>query len=562
MEYERWPAPDAYVHATTPWWRASAHHHPNRRCPDEPAKRRGGVHMLKLRVTDQAFVARFGVIRNISANWIGLFTVLVVGFFLTPFILHNLGAVAFGLWVLMTTVTGYYGLLDFGIRNAVCRYAARFHVAEDADASRIASTAFFTYAMLGAVVLILTFLAAWKLQDLMRVPDEWVATAKQLLLVVGIGTALGFPLSVFGGVLEGQRQFAWVAGVQSVGAVIRATLIVIALKLGYGLLTVGIITVGVSVAASLVYVFVAFAVCPQMRLRWQYVDRGTLRILGSFGLVTFWIAIALKLRLEADALVIGAFVAVEAIAVFAIASRLVTYTIEIVQNLAQVFTPVFSYLDATGDRLQLQRALVIGNRYSSLVAFPLGAVLIVMGKSIIEAWVGAPYLASYALLVTLMIPMTLYLAQAASTKVLYGMAKHRTLAWVFLVEGIANLGLSILLLRRYGLLGVALGTAIPLAITSVVFLPVHTCKAVGLPVVKYLREAHLAPVQLAVTFGACLWVAGRWVHAGTYAGVVLQFSIGAGLCALAVLGYQYVTGRSARLQSPSDHEIIQPVAPV
>jgi O-antigen/teichoic acid export membrane protein len=518
--------------------------------------------MLKLLGTDHALFSRFRVIRNISANWIGLLTILVVGFFLTPFILHRLGPVAFGLWVLMTTVTGYYGLLDFGIRNAVCRYAARFRLGDEAEASRVVSTAFFTYAILGAVVLLLSFVGAWKLEELMRIPAEWLTTAKRLLLVVGAGTAVSFPLGVFGGVLEGQQQFTWVAGVQSAGALIRAALTVLALNLGYGLLAVGIITVGISLVASLVYMVVAFAVCPQLRLRWQYVQRGTLRTLGTFGLVTFWIAIALKLRLEADALVIGALLSVEAIAIFAIASRLVTYAIEIVQNLAQVFTPLFSYLDATGDRVQLQRALVIGNRYSSLVAFPLGAALIVMGKSIIHAWVGAQYVASYALLVTLMIPMTLYLAQAASTKVLYGMARHGTLAWVFLAEGIANLALSILLLRPYGLLGVALGTAIPLAITSVVFLPVHTCRAVGLPLGKYLQEAHAIPLVLAVAFGACLWLAGRWVHGGTYAGVALQLSIGVSLCALAVLAHRYVTGRSAKLRSQTDHEIIQPAAPI
>jgi O-antigen/teichoic acid export membrane protein len=283
-------------------------------------------------------------------------------------------------------------------------------------------------------------------------------------------------------------------------------------------------------------------------------------MLGTFGVITFWIGIAQKLRFEADTLVIGAFLSVEAIAVFAIASKLVSYATDLVQNVAQVFTPVFSYLDATGDRREMRRALVLGNRYSSFIAFSMAAVLLVMGRTIIHAWVGAEYVSSYAILVTLTIPTALYLAQAASTKVLYGMARHHALAWVLLAEGLANVALSILLLRRYGILGVAVGTAIPLLVTSVVFLPVHVCRLVDLRLSEYVRDAHLYPAMLSATLGACLWLVGRWVHSGTYVGVVLQLSTGIALCGLGVIAFRYAMASSGRLQRVDDAEIVQRTA--
>jgi O-antigen/teichoic acid export membrane protein len=210
--------------------------------------------------------------------------------------------------------------------------------------------------------------------------------------------------------------------------------------------------------------------------------------------------------------------------------------------------------------VQMRNTLVIGNRYSSFIAFSIAAVLFVMGKSIIQAWVGAEYVSSYVILVTLMVPSALYLAQAASTKVLYGMARHHALAWILLVEGIANLTLSILLVRRYGILGVALGTAVPLLITSVVFLPAHMCRVVGMRLSEYLRDAHLYPLMLAATLGACLWIAGRWVPSGTYPGVLLQLAIGSALCALGVVTSRYVMAGSARLRPAEEAEIVQPTA--
>src|SRR4051812_10986715 len=84
------------------------------------------------------------LLKNIGANWFGLITIVLVGVFLTPFILHRLGPAPFGLWVLITTLTGYYGVLDLGIRNAVLRHAARFRVGAEDEAAAIISTAFFS----------------------------------------------------------------------------------------------------------------------------------------------------------------------------------------------------------------------------------------------------------------------------------------------------------------------------------------------------------------------------------------------------------------------------------
>ena len=66
---------------------------------------------------------------------------------------------------------------------------------------------------------------------------------------------------------------------------------------------------------------------------------------------------------------------------------------------------------------------------------------------------------SYPVLLVLVIPSTLMLAQSASSRVLFGMAKHKTLAIVTLLEGGANLFLSIFLVRQFGILGDAFGTA-------------------------------------------------------------------------------------------------------
>jgi O-antigen/teichoic acid export membrane protein len=126
---------------------------------------------------------------------------------------------------------------------------------------------------------------------------------------------------------------------------------------------------------------------------------------------------------------------------------------------------------------------------AGLAPFRAETIAITTG-AVITAWVGAKYVTqSYPVLVVLAVPMMFTLAQGASTRILYGMAKHRPLALVTLMESLANLVLSIVLIRPFGIVGDAFGTAIPLMLTSLFFMPRHMCRLMGVRLGTYLREA-------------------------------------------------------------------------
>jgi O-antigen/teichoic acid export membrane protein len=462
------------------------------------------------------------VIFNVLANWLGLATNMVVGFLLTPYILHRLGDTAMGLWFLLTTLTGYYGILDFGIRNAVVRFVARFDEQQDAESfSKVLSTGLAAYSAVAGVLLLLTLLAAWQVDSIFKIDSEWVGTARLLLLIVGSGTAVSLALGMFGGVLEGLQKFTWVSGVQTVTALLRAGLILFLLERGGGILSVGAVTVSLNVLAALVYAFVVFHLRPEVRLRRQFVEMATLKSLIAFGVVTFWVSIANNLRFYANETVIGIFLSVSLVTMFAVSSRLVRYSMDTVQAMAQVFTPMSSALDARKDHEQLRKVFLVGNRYCALVMLPLAGMFVIAGKTILRVWVGEQYVASYPILCWLIVPTALYMSQAASTKILYGMAKHQMMARVLLAEGICNLLLSIFLLQWLGLLGVAIGSALPLAATSLFFLPRHLCSLLKVNLSRFWKEVFGGPFLLLVPFLIALYATDRLLHPTTWHGLLL-----------------------------------------
>jgi O-antigen/teichoic acid export membrane protein len=189
----------------------------------------------------------------------------------------------------------------------------------------------------------------------------------------------------------------------------------------------------------------------------------------------------------------------------------VDYATDFVSSMAQIFVPMSSQSDALGELKSLRQIFVSGNRMCALAALPISAILIIFGKSVIEIWVGARYVsASYPVLLILLIPSTLTLMQAASSRVLFGMGKHQMLAKVTLAEGIANLVLSVILVRKFGIVGDAVGTAIPLCCTVVLFLPYHLCKVLKLHLVSYVRHAFLLPFVLVIPLVVVLLLLRRW----------------------------------------------------
>jgi len=470
---------------------------------------------------------QIAILKNVGSSWFALGLNILVGLFLSPYILHHLGDEAFGLWVLIFSITGYYGLFDLGIRSSIVRYVAKYStIAEDNELNRLINTALFAYSGIGTVAILITITASFYVGSIFRMSGSSLHLARWLFLMVGSAVALGFPLGIFGGILEGLQRFSTLNLISVSSTVVRALMIVFALRHGRGLLTVALITVSLPLITSLINATVVLRLLP-LHFGLKHLNRDSLKRIASYSGTTFIIIVALRLRFKTDAVIIGTFVSSAAITYFTIGSKLMDYAGDVVSGLAQVFVPMSSRSDATGDLAGLRKIFVAGNRACALIILPIAAILIILGKSVIEAWVGTRYVAtSYSVLLVLVIPYTLMLSQSASSRVLFGMAKHRTLAIVTLLEGGANIFLSIFLVRKFGILGDAAGTAIPLLCTTLFFLPRHLCRALKLRIRIYLREAFLLPLLLCAPLVATLLLMHRWFIAHNYWQLAIQMGIG------------------------------------
>jgi O-antigen/teichoic acid export membrane protein len=465
-------------------------------------------------------------LKNVGANWLGAGTTLVVGFFLSPFILHRLGDDAYGLWVLMFSLTGYYGLLDLGVRSSVVKYVAQFVASHDHERlCHTINTTIFVCGCAGTLVLGVTALVAWHVNSLFQVSPAFLHDARILSLMVGVAVALGLPLSLFGGVLEGLQRFDFISLTQMVMTLLRALLIVQALTHGLGLLTVALITLSLPLVSSAVYAAAVFRALP-LEFGMQFVDRATFLQTFRYGSYSFIGSVAFRLRFQGDAVIIGAMLSPAAITSFSIGEKLNSYSLLLITGLGQIFTPMSSQFDEAGDRQQLRKVFLLGNRACALTVFPIGVTLAVLGKSVIDVWVGPRYEFSYLVLLILLIPSVLWDIQASSRSILYGLGRHQTLVVVLVIEGMINVALSVALIRYWGIIGDALGSAIPLACTALFFLPRHLCRLLDVSLRTFVVSSYLLPAALCLPLAATLLFVRHLFQARTYPQLLLQVVAG------------------------------------
>src|SRR5437660_3833156 len=82
------------------------------------------------------------LISGVFVNWTAVAVSGMVSFLLSPFVVHRLGNIVYGVWVLANSSIAYMGLLDLGMRGAVGYFVAKYQARGDhLESSRAVSAA-------------------------------------------------------------------------------------------------------------------------------------------------------------------------------------------------------------------------------------------------------------------------------------------------------------------------------------------------------------------------------------------------------------------------------------
>ncbi len=444
-------------------------------------------------------LARFA--RNAAANWVTWLFTAVVGFFLSPYVVEKLGATQYGVWTLIAGLVGYLGLLDLGIRQAVNRYTARLHAAGDhQEASLTISAALRLFGFLGILAVLLSGVLAYFVPILFNIPPALADDARTIVVLGGIAIGVSLIGGVFGGIVTGLERFDIQCYLEILITTARTVAVVFALRAGYGLVALSIILLSTSIFACVAYYAAARKLYSQLRIRLGGVLGPHMRTILAFSASLTVIYALGRIINYSQTAVIGAFLPIEAVTFFAIAFSLCIYANEVPRALANLMTPRVSAESSTGGAV-VGELIVRVAKVATLVSAPLAFTFLLRGESFINLWMGPAYgELSGEVLRLLAAVVWLDASRTVLVQSLTGMAKQHTLIPGFMFEAACSLALSLALVHRFGIAGVAYATLIPAVLVSLGYMPHCLKKSCGVPVGEFLRSAVFLPTVACIPF--------------------------------------------------------------
>jgi len=448
-------------------------------------------------------------------NWLAFAAVLLVGFFITPYLVRRLGDGPYGVWAFVESVLAYFTLFDLGIAACVVRFVARFHTTGDRDElNRLVSTALALFVGLGAAVLVFgSVLLPVVLPSLESagVPHREVLAFALLMLA---NLAVTLPLSVFPSILDGLERFALKSAVRIVVLVVRTVGTVALMEHQPSLLALGVLFAACNLVEHGAFAVLAVRSLPGLQFSRRLVDRATLTRVKGYSLHAFLAMAAGRTCVQSGVLIVGALLGAAPVTYFALASRLVEFAKALLRTATNTLTPAISSMEAAGDMDAIRRMFLRGTRWVLYLILPVHLGLVVFGRPFLTIWLGESAYAEqcYIPLVVLSSTLSLVIAQSMAARILYGTGRLRAFARAALVEALVNVALSILLGQRYGLIGVAIGVAVP-NLAMCLWVIGHTARGLGVSLRMYVGDGWLRPLVAAIV-PISVWLCVAWPIAG------------------------------------------------
>jgi O-antigen/teichoic acid export membrane protein len=459
---------------------------------------------------------------NMTANTAGTVINMLSGLIVMPYLIRTLGSGTYGLWILIGTMAGYFGVLDLGVSTALGRLVAAHRARGEHDqVNQVMSTSFALLLVVFIVVCAATAAALLIFPRVFSVPSNELLDVRYALILVGLNLALTFPGFTFAGFLWGHERFDLENGVRIPCLIIRAVLSITAVSASMPLMSLGVIVFGVDTLGNLARMVLCFKLDPDLRLSWNLVRSSRVREIFSIG---GWMSVISWSRLLTPQIaptLIGIRIGSAAVTTFVVARQLVAYANMFANTATQVLAPRAIAAHAT-ESVGTQMALFIeGGRFSYALSLFFCGGLFCLGLPFIHWWQHGSQDAAYPLLLVLVLGESLPMSQWLTYSVLLGANRQRPLSLLLLSEAVISLPLMMAFVGGAGLFGVSVAVAFSVFLVRGLFQLLYGCRLLKVSLLSYCKRVFVPVTIFAIPPIAALYAVTAQVSPQSFRGTFL-----------------------------------------
>lgn len=460
----------------------------------------------------------------------------LVGFVaLTPALIAHFGAAQFGVIALAQGLVGYLGLLDLGIKPALTRMVATAWARGEEERARELLTS-------GAAVLAVAAVAAlgvslWIASGLKPgsagLSGADAAAVAPFVALKGLEFAVSLLLSPFESANYGMDRVVRMNAIRGAARILELAAGLAAILLDWPLWSLAVwgiassLVGGVLQAATLRERMVGYF--PRLaELRWSATQE--LFRFGAFYLVNGMVVV---LVFKTDELVIASSIGLASVALYAPLNQAMRAVLSVVTRITAASGARLTILVARAEKEAAATLFVESLERTLTAALIMALPMAAVGAALGSAWLGKPV--SDALVWALTGIMVAHIPVAVASRYLGAAGLVRSVTVVSVLEAALNLGLSLLLVRQFGLAGVAIGTFAAQLLTTSWFNLRVACDHLGLSTGRVARNAFAAAARrswpLLLLSAAAIWLVRSELVEVVWVSVLL---VAAAACLVAV----------------------------
>ncbi len=402
---------------------------------------------------------------NTVTNYCRVIVRIITGFFVFRLLFQHFSTEQFGYWSQLWSGFGISVLADFGLGFTAQRETAYCNARKEWDGlNRLLSTIVWSYCILGLLIFLIFFLIQpFFLSHIHISPSNKASFTNAYWIFFG-ALAIGFPSGLFNEVLNGLQRFDLGNWAQIVGSLVNLLFVHMGLQYHWPFETFIFIGVVTSLGPNLFSYIMVRRLIPTLSLNPRLFHHSNLKRVMSFSIISYISTWTTLIITRTDQTVISFCIGVAWVTVYQAGFKVAEMFCGFTLQMQGALSATAAHLKAQEDYEALQRLLIKTTRITVLFSTPayiFGAVYLehlirlVTGLKSVDSttlWVGqALLLSAYSMLLT-----------SSCTKWILVMSGwEKPLLKLSVTEALANLFLSVFLVYKMGVFGVALGTLIP-----------------------------------------------------------------------------------------------------
>lgn len=477
--------------------------------------------------------------RNVLFNWTSALLGAVTALVTTPLLVRSLTTETYGVWTFVVGLTLYSNLLYFGLGAAFQKELSDAYGRGDtATQTRLLGVALALYGVIGGICFAATTLLSPVVPDLLATPltPEASGAATVTLALLGIRLLVTFVNSAFSALLAAHGRWDLVSGVLIAATLFRTAGVFWAVSRPTPIVSLAIVVVLDGVLQLPLLVWACRAVAGAVAIRPAWPTRTEMRALLGFGAPAFVLQVAALVIAYTDTALIGMLLGASAVTLYALPLQLVDHSRVVVNGITQSLLPELAALRARGDTTRLKGLYLNASRACGALSAFVNVHLVMLGPAFLTLWIGSD-VASHSgpILLFLAIAAT---ASALSTQLLtpfyQALDRQRLLVVVVTVEALINFALSVWLSRRLGVWGVALATALPSVLITLVAAPAQMLPLLGVRLREFTSHVVVPTVGIGAVCLGTQRLLAELLGAGSYQVLTVRVLV-AGVAVLPVV---------------------------